>query len=408
MNPPEADSYLSVFPRIPRQFRYSEDARRERLAFLQDHTACDLSSVNSTSLDPESLRGINGNTIGSVEVPVGIAGPLLFRGNEACGMQFAPLGTCEGALVESVTRGALAITRSGGVYARTLEQRMKRVPIFTFVSVEDAVIFSKWIVANEMEIRLIAQTESSHGRCVSVVPRISGRYVHVEFTYTTGDAAGQNISTACTSVACTWIRGQLGAAGIEPVSFGLEGNMSSDKKVSYNSFINGRGIRVVAETVLKKDVIAKVLNVTPQALYSGHLRGINGAIEAGMVGYNINVANVITAMFVATGQDIACAHESSMAHLAFELDGEDVYASLTLPGLIVGTVGGATRLPAQRELLQMLDCYGDGKVYRFAEIIAGFCLALDISTLSAMVSDVFASAHERLARKPTKAFLVTE
>lgn len=395
-------------PLIPKQFRYTEEARKKRLSFVEEHHRCALPNVNKCTIPSDLIKGLNGNNIGSVEVPVGIAGPLLFTGNLVKGVIYAPLGTCEGALVESVTRGALAISKSGGVYARALEQRMMRVPIFEFSSIRDAVSFCSWIKINEPAIFGAAQTATTHGRIKSVIPRVVGRHVHLEFLFTTGDAAGQNISTICTSVACQWIKHQLIKDNINLVSFSLEGNMSSDKKVSYTSFIKGRGIRVVAEVFLQKDILKSVLDVTPDALFAGYLKGVSGSIEAGMIGCNVNIANVITAIFVATGQDIACAHESSIGNLYLEKTADGVYTSLTIPSLIVGSIGGGTKLPAQNELLRMLDCYGENRVFRLAEIIAGFCLALDISTLTAMVSNVFASAHERLARTPTKAYLLKE
>jgi hydroxymethylglutaryl-CoA reductase (NADPH) len=389
-------------PVIPKQFRYSNEARLKRIEFLQKYSKCELDNIKESTLNSEDLKGINGNNIGCVEVPVGIAGPLVFNGDRVKGVHFAPLGTCDGALIESVTRGSLTISRSSGVTAHAFEQRMMRVPVFKLQTMNDALRFSKWIDENKNEIINIAQSASSHAVLKSITPRITGKLIHVEFLYTTGDAAGQNISTVCTSVACQWIRNNIADLNFNIISFQLEGNISSDKKVSYNSFINGRGIRVVAEAVLKNDVLQSVMNVSANDLFSGYLKGANGSIEAGMIGYNINVANVITAMFVATGQDIACAHESSTANLYMEKENDDLYVSLTIPSLIIGSIGGGTRLPKQNELLKMLDCYGNSKVFRLAEIIAGFSLALDISTLSAMVSDVFASAHERLARKPTK------
>ncbi len=116
-----------------------------------------------------------------------------------------------------------------------------------------------------------------------------------------------------------------------------------------------------------------------------------------MVGYNINVANVIAAVFAASGQDIASVHESSVAQLHVQSVNDGLYASMLLPSLVVGTVGGGTALPRQQQLLELMDCAGPGKAGRLAEIIASYCLALDLSTMSAIVSGQFASAHERLS-----------
>ena len=113
-------------------------------------------------------------------------------------------------------------------------------------------------------------------------------------------------------------------------------------------------------------------------------------------------------LFLRQPVDIASIHESGCGYFYVKMEKGNVYASMTLPNLVIGTVGGGTSLPWQKESLDILDCYGQGKVNRLAEIIAGFCLALDISTMSAMVTDVFASAHERLARNPTKLKILKE
>jgi len=186
-------------------------------------------------------------------------------------------------------------------------------------------------------------------------------------------------------------------------NFFIDGGMSSDKKVSYQSFIKGRGIRVVAEVFIPGDILYSVLKVTPHQLAAAYHAGISGVIHSGVIGMNINVANVIAAMFTATGQDIACVHESSIAHFSIEAVNEGLYARMHLPSLIVGTVGGGTNLPQQRECLEILDCAGEGNAHKLAEIIASYCLALDLSTLAALASGQFASAHERLGRnRPVK------
>jgi NADP-dependent 3-hydroxy-3-methylglutaryl-CoA reductase len=386
-------------PRIPGRGTYSEASRKDRLNFLRKSSGTALTALDETRLDAERLSSNIENMIGAVEIPVGIGGPLLFRGQEARGMVYAPMATTEGALVASVTRGATAITRAGGCITRVLGQRMMRVPVFVLSSLNGAVVFAQWIREHVDKIREQIQQVTRHGKLMSVDPVITGNTVNLYFLYETGDAAGQNMTTACTWHACQWIVRQMKFfREIEIRDFILEGNMSGDKKVTYSSFLNGRGTRVVAEAFIPGDIVEDVLKIDPKALVKGIARAQVGGIAVGMVGFTINAANVIGAMFTALGQDIACVHESSVAQLHAELVDDGVYASMVLPALIVGSVGGGTHLPAQRALLESIGCVGAGKSQRLAEIIAGFCLALDLSTAAAMGSGQFAHAHDRLGR----------
>jgi aminoglycoside phosphotransferase (APT) family kinase protein len=226
-----------------------------------------------------------------------------------------------------------------------------------------------------------------------------GNALHMRFLYDTGDAAGQNMTTATTWKACQWILAQTSYyLGINIKQFMVEANMSGDKKVNYLSFISGRGIRVTAEAVISEEVLKSVLKVSSDELADATHIFMSGSLKAGMIGFNINIANTIAAIFVATGQDIACVHESSIGQLDIKKHGDGIYVSLLLPSLIIGTVGGGTGLPTQQDCLKIMGCQGTHKVNRLAEIIAGYCLALDLSTLAAIASGQFASAHEKLGR----------
>ena len=387
-------------PKIPARGLYSEEARQERLAFAREVTGAALEGVAQTSFDPRKLVSNIEGLIGSVEIPLGIAGPLYITGKHADGYYYAPLATSEGALVASATRGATAITRSGGARARVLEQRMLRVPMFQLQDLSQALFFADWISDHSEDIADQTARYSNYARLRQVRPQVIGRAVHVHFVYETGDAAGQNMTTTCTWQACQWIMNHMQQHhGLQFENFLVESNLSNDKKVTYQSFLNGRGIRVLAETVITARDCEQVLKVSPQQLVRAFHNLQSGGIAAGMVGSNINVANIVAAMFTATGQDIACVHESAIAHLNMEVtDQGDLYATMTLPSLVIGTVGGGTNLPQQREALELMQCAGPGNAHKLAEIIASFCLALDLSTLSAIACDQFARAHEKLGR----------
>ncbi|MBF0452401.1 MAG: phosphotransferase [Candidatus Magnetomorum sp.] len=395
----ESDKQATIVERIPGRGLYTEDARRERLEFIRTHTHTKLEKVAQNSFDPQKLSGNIEGFIGSVEVPVGIAGPLKINGQEARGIFYAPLATTEGALVASVVRGATAISRSGGATARVLAQRMMRVPFFVLSNMKTALLFSAWIREHFEEIYEQTKKYSNHAELIELYPQLIGKTVHVHFIYRTGDASGQNMTTTCTWNACMWILNKMKYfKNVHIEKFLIEGNLSNDKKVTFQSFIKGRGIRVISEVFIPEAVLNSVLKVSSKQLASSYLAGISGSIEAGMIGTNINIANVIAAIFTSTGQDIASVHESSIGHFHIEATSTGVYASMMLPSLVIGTVGGGTSLAQQKECLEMMDCYGPGKNRKFAEIIASFCLALDLSTNSAVSGGQFAGAHERLGR----------
>jgi hydroxymethylglutaryl-CoA reductase (NADPH) len=396
----------SIQKSIPARGIYTEAARLERLQYLRDETNTALVDMDHCSLDAEELTGNIENLIGSVEIPVGIAGPLLINGNKANGQFFLPMATSEGALLASTSRGAAVISKSGGVTTRVLRQQMMRVPLFVLSNMHEAIILSNSITNHVADLQEQVRQVSQHAKLIQVDPVLIGNQVHVKFIYETGDAAGQNMTTTSTWHACQWFMKHMKKSlGIQCEDFWIEGNMAGDKKVNYQSFIFGRGTRVTAEVFIPSDILRKTLKVTPEQMVKCHQLGMAGACQSGMVGYNINTANVIAAIFAATGQDIACVHESSVAQLHVQAEENGIYASILLPSLVVGTVGGGTGLAKQQQLLDMMGCAGPGKVGKLAEIIASFCLALDISTMSAIISGQFASAHEALGRnKPVDWF----
>ncbi|MFE7980375.1 hypothetical protein [Streptomyces shenzhenensis] len=384
---------------IPGRGQYTEQARAERLAWLLARTGATLDSAAHTAIEAASLTGNLENFAGSVEVPVGLAGPLQFRGQSVQEAVVAPMATTEGALVASASRGARALSLAGGVHTRVLSQRMSRAPVFEFDDLAGAARFSQWLGTRRPQLEDQVRLVSQHARLVAVDPYQIGRYLHVRFVFETADAAGQNMTTAATWQICTWLNEVLAdEPGLRPRNTMLEGNLSSDKKVSPVSLLAGRGTRVTAECIIPGDVVVSVLKTTPAAVARGHRAAVIGGQQAGMTGYGINAANVIAALFVATGQDVACVHESGVSVLSLDSDGDDLIATLLLPNLVIGTVGGGTGLPDQRDWLGVLGCRGEGSSARLAEIIAGFALALDVSTASAMVSGQFADAHRRLGR----------
>lgn len=390
---------MTELPIVPGRGLNTYSAIQSRLEYLKK-AGLQLNDIPSHGLDPADIQKNIESFIGSIEIPVGIVGPLLYNPKDRkAELVFTAAGTLEGALVASMNRGAKAISKSGGFQAVVRHQKMVRAPLFLFADMNEALVFESWIEAHFAEIKEQAQLHSNHADLRELDTVVMGKAAHVKFVYKTGDAAGQNMTTTCTWHAMLWIATHFQEeTGTAILDYVIEGNGSSDKKVSNYSIAKGRGIHVVAECVLQESVINRVLRTSSQAILNCFHPSVALSKIDGMVGYNINVANAIAAIFLATGQDLASVHESSVAILQVEAVKEGLWLSLTLPALVIGSVGGGTHLPKQSEALQLMDCKGSGKVERFAQLIAGFALSLEISTYAAIVSGEFAKAHEKLGR----------
>jgi hydroxymethylglutaryl-CoA reductase (NADPH) len=384
---------------IPGKGAYSETERKERLHFLENASSSKLDSITKDPIPAKDVKGNIENYLGSLQVPVGLAGPLLVHGSSGTHVTYAPLATTEGALVASTCRGAGLITDSGGINSAVLRRCMNRIPMFCFENLREAMVFADWIMDHQMEMHGHVSRLSRHASLLSVQTEIHSNRVHVHFDYSTGDAAGQNMTTACTWYVCQWILRQLKNSKLVRVkNFYIDGNLSGDKKVTYRSYVKGRGRQVIAEATLKKEHVERYLNITPQDLLDGYHKALASSVRAGMIGFNINVANVVSAIFLATGQDVACVHESSLAQFDMQMAGEDLYVSMWMPCLIVGTVGGGTGLPGQKELLTTLVGTSEGPTDHLAEIVTSYALALDLSTLAAIVTGEFVDSHEHFGR----------
>jgi hydroxymethylglutaryl-CoA reductase (NADPH) len=405
---PEVTSVDDPGP-VPGRGEYTERSRLRRAAWLKQHSGATLASLDGTRLDARSLTGNIENFVGSVDIPVGLAGPLLFHGEHARGHIVAPMATTEGALVASASRGATAISRSGGVRTKVMSQRMVRAPVYEFADLHAAARFVRWVDDHMRQIRDQVREVSGRAQLIGIEPLDFGHRVSLRFIYETADAAGQNMTTACTWHACQWITQAVAdVPGLDVRFFAIEGNSSGDKKANHLSYLTGRGSRVTAECVLDRETLHEVLKTTPEAMERGHRIGTVAGVQIGMLGYSVNAANAIAAIFAATGQDIACVHESGAAIFSVELVEDGLRATMVLPSLIVGTVGGGTGLPAQRDLLEAMECAGANRAARLAEIICGFALSLDLSTQAAVTSGQFADAHQRLGRNRPVRWLRSE
>jgi hydroxymethylglutaryl-CoA reductase (NADPH) len=185
----------------------------------------------------------------------------------------------------------------------------------------------------------------------------------------------------------------------QPVRWYVEANFSGDKKASSQSFQTVRGKKVAAEVIIPKEVVEKSLHTTADQIAHYYQVSTIGALLSGTIGMQGHYANSLAALYLACGQDVACVAESAVGITRFEcIDGGDLYASVTLPNLMVATVGGGTGLPSQKTCLEILGLSGPGNANAFAEVAAGLCLAGEISIAAAISSGEFTQAHKQLAR----------
>ena len=376
---------------------YAEGIVRARQAFVREQTGVELQHIGRHSFDPHEAQGNIEHFTGVAQVPVGIAGPLLVAGEHAQGEFYVPLATSEGTLVASYNRGMKVIHRSGGVKCAVVGDNMQRAPVFIFDDAASARRFADWLGAREDEIRAVCADSDPFVTLKYIDYYLSNKFVFTRFNFTTGDAAGMNMVGKATFAACNWILQHC--REVEIRDFYLESNFATDKKPSMINAMRTRGKRVTAELVIKRDVLMDVMDADTEQLYN-HSKVANiGGMLSGVNNNGCHSVNAITALFIATGQDVANVSESSAALLYTELtEDKDLYMSITLPSLIIATVGGGTGLPSQKEGLQMLGCAGVGKVMKFAEIVAGTVLAGEISLAAAISSLDWVSSHDQLGR----------
>jgi hydroxymethylglutaryl-CoA reductase (NADPH) len=383
--------------KIPRSQEndYTREMAEARRQFIKEQSGAELENVGQFSFDPSMLPGNIEHFIGVAQVPIGLAGPLLVNGEYAKGEFFIPLATTEGTLVASYNRGMKLIKAAGGVTTTVSDDAMQRAPVFLFPSAREAREFGKWVEQNFEEIKKQAEATTSVGKLRDIEQYSASRFRFLRFNFTTGDAAGQNMVGKATKAACDWIRNTY--PGIE--HYYLESNFATDKKSSQINVLRTRGKRVTAEATIPARLIEEIMHTSVEKVYRGRQISNLGSFVSGVNNNGAHSPNGITALFIATGQDVANVAESSAAVVYAELTKNgDYYYSITIPSLIVATYGGGTGLATQHECLEMLGCYGQNRVKKFAEIVAATVLCGELSLGTAMVAEEWVSSHDRYGR----------
>ncbi|MBF0407142.1 MAG: AMP-binding protein [Candidatus Riflebacteria bacterium] len=380
---------------LPPERDNSKDAVSARLDFLKDLSGDELEEFSP----PVAASHLTGNIegfIGYAQIPTGIAGPLLVNGDHAKGEFYLPLSTTEGALVSSVSRGAKLLTSAGGVNVKIISDGVIRSPIFMFNSLGDMIKFKEWFENSLDKIKSVAASTTRHGRLKEVEMLPLGTSLAIRMVYYSGDASGQNMCTIATQKVLDYVAAEYKGPMTDLF---LECNISGDKKINAFNFIRGRGKKVIAEARIPGIHIEDILHTTPERMVKNWEMSVLGSFQAHSFGIQAHYSNLLTALYLATGQDAACSAESSAGITHLSLSGSDLKASVTVPGIMVATVGGGTRLATQQACLRILGCTGEGKAGKLAEITAAGILAAELSLIGAMAAGDFSSAHAKYGRK---------
>jgi hydroxymethylglutaryl-CoA reductase (NADPH) len=382
-----------MIPRYAQQ-GYDSESVRLRRAWIESAVNSSLKQIGAFSISSVQMKGNIENPIGAVQVPLGIAGPLLINGVYAKGVFYVPLATTEGALVRSYERGMTVLTRAGGVDARLHRDENCIAPMFLLRDVPQAYEFACWLQQHFPKLCEEAEATTKHGRLLRIEPNVEGRNVLVGFHYHTVDAHGMNMIAKATDRACRCISKTFGVR-----DYHLFSGYECEKHAGGTLFTGGKGKKVTAGALVPADILKLYLRTTPQQFASLWHHTVLGHIQAHCAGYNGHFANGLAAIFIACGQDVGNLPNCSVGITNFEVtDSGDLYASVTLPSLTVGTVGGGTGWGTARECLAMLSCEGPNGAPKFAEIIASTLLGGELSVGAAIITGEFVGAHEMFGR----------
>lgn len=369
------------------------DIRRK---FIEEATRSKLDKIADYTIDMESASKKNiENPIGTIQIPIGIAGPLKINGEHVDDKFYIPLATSEGALVASVNRGCSTITEAGGVNTKIIDDKMTRAPVIKTKSVNESVEVKKWFEDNFQKLKKIAESTTNHGKLLKIDPiLLVGNYVYPRFVYSTGDSMGMNMVTIATEKIIDSLLNEKNAHLIA-----LSGNVCADKKPSGINMIEGRGKTVTADIVIPKKIVKNKLKTTAEAIVEVNIaKNLLGSAAGNNMGFNAHYGNMIGALFLATGQDVAHVTEGSIGITSAEDRDGDLYFSVNMPDLPIATVGGGTSLDTSNECLNILGVAGSGNVKKFAEIVIATVLAGELSLIGALAAGHLARAHKELGR----------
>ncbi|XVF01663.1 hypothetical protein REPUB_Repub04eG0107600 [Reevesia pubescens] len=380
-----------------------ERAAAIRREALQRLTGKSLSGLPLAGFDYESILGqCCEMPVGYVQIPVGIAGPLLLNGREYS----VPMATTEGCLVASTNRGCKAIHLSRGATSVVLKDGMTRAPVVRFGTAKRAADLKFYLEdpENFETLAVVFNRSSRFARLQGIKCAIAGKNLFMRFTCSTGDAMGMNMVSKGVQNVLDFLQTDFPDMDV----IGISGNFCSDKKPAAVNWIEGRGKSVVCEAIITGDLVRKVLKTSVESLVElNMLKNLTGSAMAGALGgFNAHASNIVAAIYIATGQDPAQNVESSHCITMMEAvnDGKDLHVSVTMPSIEVGTVGGGTQLASQSACLNLLGVKGASKESpgansrMLATVVAGAVLAGELSLMSALAAGQLVNSHMKYNR----------
>jgi hydroxymethylglutaryl-CoA reductase (NADPH) len=334
-----------------------------------------------------------------VPLPVGIVGPLTLNGESI----YVPMATTEGCLVASTQRGCKAISSGSGATAMILKDGITRAPCVRMASAREAAELKRWCEEHFGLLKQAFESTTSFGKLQDCKPTVAGRNIYLRLVCFSGDAMGMNMVSKGSLAVIDLLQSQFPSLQL----VALSGNMCTDKKAAATNWLEGRGKSVVVEAVIPEKVVHSTLKTTVKAIVETNLqKNLVGSAMAGTIGgFNAHASNIVTAVFLATGQDPAQNVESSNCITLLEETKEgDLWISCTMPSLEVGTVGGGTSLPAQASCLKVIGVQGGGVTpgensRKLATVVAAATMAGELSLLAALAANTLVQAHMKHNRK---------
>ncbi len=369
----------------------SAKTTKERRTLIETEKHVSLESVAVVLVDEKTSIHCE-NLVGAISLPLGVAGPLIVHGSEKTYEALIPLATTEGALVASVSRGCKVISQAGGAMTTVDPVGTTRGPVFETKSIRHSRELVKTVQAHFEVLSAEAAKTSSHLELIDIETAVNGKYVYMRFIYDTDQAMGMNMVTIATDQIVSYIEEHFDTRCIA-----VAGNYDVDKKPAWLNVIRGRGRVCQAEIVIPEKLVTELLKVTPKALAKTVIMKCwAGSMMSGSMGFNAHFANIVAAFFAATGQDIAHVVEGSLGITTAEVcENGDLYFSVYMPDIMLGMVGGGTKLKTQTEARSMT---GASNTNELAEVLVSAVLAGELSLLASITEKTLGKAHKKLGR----------
>ena len=395
MKPKPRPSSRKPLPPIPRDpvDDHTPAAAQARLALWKQAGARFPAHLAGAPVPHAQARGKIENLAGFVQVPLGLAGPLICDTSKGLRQVYVPLASTEGAMVASYSRGMKLLGTGGGARSRVLREGLTQNPVLVYRDNRAAEAALAKAAKSLARWQKLVAKQTRHGALVRIEPRTIGRRLVLQLVFTTGDAIGINMAARAADTLSADLAQRTGA--LERHVHGQD----VEKRANSRALVEGRGRSTMAEALIPREALERIARTTPERMVAILDTYRVGYSELGTHNWLVQAANGLAGLFLACGQDLAYVVECATGQLDFAIDEKgDLYASVHLPSLLVGTVGGGSAQGTALECLELLGCAGEGGANLFAELAAATVLAGDLSLMAAFTAEEFVAAHERLGR----------